>query len=111
MQRLDNTTITTEAKYYFNFTKSKNVLSLHCNRSNSFLYVNGLKTYRFKAKDSEIKPYSLCLCNTPEDFTVDSMKITGLNGCVYDFAVDYNTTDVSDTGDIHNCLMKKHNIK
>ena len=57
MQRLDNTRITTEAKYYFNFTDSKNVLSLYYNRSNSSLYVNGLRINQFKAKDSEIKRF------------------------------------------------------
>ena len=30
-------------------------MSLHYNKSNSFLFVNATKTYQFKAKDSEIK--------------------------------------------------------
>ena len=28
-----------------------------------FLFVNAVKMYQFKAKDSEIKPYLLCLGN------------------------------------------------
>ena len=32
------------------------------------------------------------------------MKDTGLNGCVYDFSVDYEAKD------IHKYLMKKNNI-
>ena len=72
--------------------------------------VNGVKVYQFKAKDSKIKPYALCLGNISKDVTVNSMKITRLNGHVHDFFIDYNTT-VSDTGYIHECLIKKHNTK
>ena len=48
---------TPEAKYPINFTQpgKKIVLSLHCNGSNSFFFVNVTKIYQFKAKDSEIK--------------------------------------------------------
>ena len=54
-----------EAKYYVNITRSRNKisLSLHYNRSNSFLYVNAINVYQFKSKDSEIKPYQMCLGN------------------------------------------------
>ena len=30
--------------------------------------------YQFKAKDSEIKPYSLCLDNISKDFTLDNLE-------------------------------------
>ena len=30
--------------------------------------------YKFKAKDSEIKEYPLCLGNVSKDFTIDNMK-------------------------------------
>ena len=64
-QGLDNTTLTAEAKYPINFTKSgkRFVLSLHYNGSKSFLFVNATKICQFKAKDSEIKGYTLCLGN------------------------------------------------
>ena len=54
---LDDTTSTAKAKYPINFTQSGKwiVLTLHYNRSNSFLFVNATKTYQFKAKTSEIK--------------------------------------------------------
>ena len=39
------------------------------------------------------------------------MKKTGLNGCVYDFSVDYGAFDTSNIIDIHKYLMKKHDIK
>ena len=58
-----NTTITAEAWYPVNFTKSEKrfALRLHYNGSNSFLFVNATKTYQFKAKYSEIKSYTLFL--------------------------------------------------
>ena len=33
--------------------------------------------YEFKAKQSEIKPYPLCLGNISKDFTADNMKKQG----------------------------------
>ena len=35
---------------------------------------------------------------------------TGLKGCVYDFATDYNYIPVSDILDIHKYLMEKNGI-
>ena len=32
------------------------------------------KTYQFKAKDLEIKPYILCLGNISKDFAIGNMK-------------------------------------
>ena len=51
-QILDDTTLTAEAKYPINFTQSgkRFVLSQHYNGSNSFLFVNATKIYKFKAK-------------------------------------------------------------
>ena len=65
-QGLGDTTLTAEAKYPINFTqmRKKFVLSLHYNGSNSFLLVNATKIYQFKAKDSEINNYTLCLGST-----------------------------------------------
>ena len=73
---LDDTTLTAETKYPINFTQSgkRFVLSLHCNGSNSFLFVNATKIYQFKAKDSEIKDYTLCLGNISKHFTINNMK-------------------------------------
>ena len=36
------------------------------------------KIYKFKAKDSEIRHYTLCLNNISKDFTVNNTKKTGL---------------------------------
>ena len=75
-QELDDTTLTGEAKYPINFTQSgeRFILSLHYNESNSFLFVNATKVYQFKAKNSEIKDYALCLGNVSKDFTINNMK-------------------------------------
>ena len=51
-----------EAHYSINFSIS-NRKYLHYNGSNTFLLVNVTKIYQFKAKNSEIKKYTLCLGN------------------------------------------------
>ena len=79
-QGLDDTTLTTEAKYPINFTQSgkrfgkRFALSLQYNGSNSFLFANDTKIYQFKAKNSEIKDYALRLGNISKYFTIDNMK-------------------------------------
>ena len=50
---------------------------------------------------------NLCLGNTSEDWTVDDMRITGLNGYTYDVSVDYYAIAIDDIFDIHKYLMKK----
>ena len=51
MQRLDNTTLTADEEYTINFSvKQKKIyLSSHYN---SYLFVNSVKIYKFKSKDS-----------------------------------------------------------
>ena len=75
-QKLIDTTLTAEAKYPINFTQSgkRFVLSLHYNGSNSFLFANATKVYQFKAKNSEIKDYALCLGYVSKDFTINNME-------------------------------------
>ena len=105
-------TLTAEKMYSINFTvtKKKFCLSLHYNGANSYLFVNGTEIYTFKAKDSEIVATPLCLGNISKDWSADDMKKTGFNGYVYDFSVDFDSTDVDDIKDIHMYLMKKNNI-
>ena len=38
------------------------------------------------------------------------MKKTGFNGYVFDFSVDYDSTDVGDIIDIYKYLKQKNNI-
>ena len=75
-QELDYTTLTVEAQYSNGFSRSnrKFCLSLNYNGSNSFLFVNATKIYQFKAKNSEIKKYPLCLGNILGDFPANNMK-------------------------------------
>ena len=112
-QGLDHTTLTSETQYSINFARPgiKFCLSLHYNGSNNLLFDNATKIYHFKAKDCDIKKYPLCLGNISGDFSANNMKKTGLNGCVYDFSVDYRAFDTSNIIDIHKYLMKKHDIK
>ena len=94
---LDDTTLTTEAKYPINFTQPNKrfvlsvryngsnsflfVLSLHYDESNSFLFANATKIYQFKVKYPEIKDYALCLGDISKYFTINNTKKkTGLKG-------------------------------
>ena len=108
IQELENT-LTAEKMYSISFTNTneKFCLSLHCNGANSYLFVNGIEIYEFKAKDSEIVASPLCLGNISKDWSTDNMKKTGFKGCIYDFSVDYDATDGDDIKDIHKNLMKK----
>ena len=105
-------TLSAEKMYSINFTKknTKFCLSLHYNGANSYLFVNGTEIIKIKAKDSEIRAYSLCLGNISEDWLQDNMKKTEFNGYIYDFSTDYNVIAVSDILDIHKYLMKKNKI-
>ena len=85
----------------FTVTKKKFCLRSHYNGANSYLFVNGTEMYKFKAKDSEIVATPLCLGNISKDWSIDNMKKTGFNGCVYDFSVDYDAIAVDDIKDIH----------
>ena len=85
-------------------------MSLHYNVANSYLFVNGIEIYKFKAKDSEILVGPICLGNTSKDWSVNNMKKTGFTGYVYDFSVDCDSIAVDDIKNIHKYLMKKNNV-
>ena len=105
-------TLSAEKMYQINFTKknTKFCLSLHYNGANSYLFVNGTEIVKFKAKDSEISAYSLCLGNISKDWSQGNMKKTGFNDYIYDFSTDYNAIAVSNILDIHKYLMKNNKI-
>ena len=100
--------------YSINFTKSKTgfCLTLLYNGDNSYLFVNGIEIYKFKAKEYEIKDgqTEICLGNISRDFSVDNMKKTGLYGNVRDFSIDFTSIAVNDILCIHKYLMKKNGI-
>ena len=83
---------------------------MHYTGANSYLFVNGTKIHKFKAKDSEIVATSLCFGNISKDFPIDNMKKTGLNGYVYDFSLDYDAIAADDILDIHNYLITKYDV-
>ena len=72
--------LTAEKMCSINFTVTKNkfCLSLHCNGATSYLFINGIEIYKFKAKDSEIVAAPLCLGNISKDWSIDNMKETRL---------------------------------
>ena len=69
-------TLTAEEMYSINFTvtKKKFCLSLHYNRANSYLFVNGTEIIKFKAKDSEIVASPLCLGNISKGWSTGNMQ-------------------------------------
>ena len=83
---------------------------MHYNGANSYLFVNGTEIYKFKAKVSELLATLLCLGNISKNWSVDNIKKTGLNGYVYDFSVDYRSTDVDDIKHIQKYLIKRNDI-
>ena len=89
------------------------MLSLHYNGDDSYLFVNGGKDLKFKAKtfSDEIKKEIFCIGNLSSDWSANSSTKTGLHGNVYDFAVDYSPVNSTKSiYDIHRYLMKQHNI-
>ena len=81
---------------------------MNYNGTNSYVFVNGTKTIKSKAKDSEIVTTPLYLENISKDWSIYNMKDTGLNGYVYDFSIDYDAIAVDDILDIYSYLMKKN---
>ena len=110
-QRLNDTTLTSEAEYPLTLMSSNRNLSLILNYNgvNSCLFVNGVEICIFK--DSEINVVPLCLGIVPKDFSADDIKNTGLYQYVCDFPVYYDSIDVDDFWDIHECLTVKNDMK
>ena len=80
-QRLEHT-LTAKKMYSINFTITNKITILHYNRTNSYLFVNGIEIYKFKAKDSQILVSPICLGNISKDWSVDNMKIAEFTGCL-----------------------------
>ena len=71
------------------------------------MFANATKLYQFKAEDSEIKEYTLCLGNISKDFKINNMKKAGLKGSVKFFLlILIDTIDSNDILDIHSYLTK-----
>ena len=69
VQCINDTTLYAEKLYSQNFTAAskKFVLSLHYNGDDSYLFVNGKRELKFKAKDDQIVKEISCLGNISDD--------------------------------------------
>ena len=112
VQGINDTTLYAEKIYSQNFTAAnkKFLLSLHYNGDNSYLFVNGKQELKFKAKDDQIGKEILCLGNISDGWTAAKAQKTGLWSEIYDFTVDYTSTNIGDIYNVHRYLIKKHNI-
>ena len=72
-------------------TKNNICLSLHYNEANSYLFVNGKETVKFKAKYSEIAASPLCLGNISKDWSADNMKKLDLMNMFMNFVLIIKT--------------------
>ena len=98
-------------RYYINCRSWKKFcVSLDYIGSDSYLFVNGVKIYQFKAKNSELIDYPVILENISKDFSAADLKQTGLNGYVYHISIDYESIDIEGVLDIRKYLIKKNNI-
>ena len=60
--QINNTNIQAKSELKTNCTlPPKFILSVHYNGDGSYLFVNNIQQYKFKAKDPEIKTRKLCL--------------------------------------------------
>ena len=113
-RKVNNTTIYAEKMYSPNFSAENKTfcLSLHYNGDGSYLFVNGKKVTKFKAKDPEIKANQLALGSISTSVNLSSSDIEGSKfyGNVYDFSVDFSVITNDEILDIHNFLMKKNII-
>ena len=114
IQKINNTTNYAERSYSSNFSIENKVfcLSLHCNGDNSYLFVNGKEVFKFKAKNSEIKPQPIALGGiiTTEYISTDEIKESKLYGNIYDLNVDYSAISNDKMHNIHTYLMKKNDL-
>ena len=113
IQGINDTTIYAERLFHNNFTEFgvKFVLRLHYNGDNSYLFANGRKELKFKAKDDQIINEKLCLGNLSSEWTSSESEKTGVYGNIYDFVVDYKAINgVKPIYDMHRYLMTKHGI-
>ena len=95
-QELGENSLTAEKMHSINFSKDnlKFCLSLHYNRANNYLFVNGTEIIKFKGKDSKIVASPLCLGNISKDWSTNNMRKSSFTGHVYDFSVGYDAIDV-----------------
>ena len=68
----------------FTKTNTKFCLSLHYNADNSYLFVNGKETIKFKADNKNVNfPNRFCLESIPDVFSATESREASLNGNVF----------------------------
>ena len=113
-QGLDGITLTAEKEHSIqniNGQQNKFFPTLYYDKVYSYLFVNGVEIYRFKARDSEINVDRLCLGNVSNNLSNDNIRKAELYRYIYDFSVGYYSIDVDDILDIHKYLMNRGNVK
>ena len=113
VQGVNGTSIYAEKIYSKNFTEpgKKFVLSLHYNSCNSYLFANGTRELKFKAKNDQILKEKLCVGNLSSGWTVVNSAKTCLHGNIYKFVVDYQGIDgAKQVSHMHIYLMTKRDI-
>ena len=98
----------TEKKFNINFTEAntKFYLSLHYNADNSYLFVNGIEVFKFKADNVNVNfPTQFCFRSISNIFSATESREVSSNGNVSDFSVDYNYIDKSDIINSYKYLM------
>ena len=73
IQKINDATIYAEKMYLPNFTVDNKIfcLSLHYNGDNRYLFVNGKEVTKFKAKNSELIKYPMCLGDLSKDYNTN----------------------------------------
>ena len=110
----DSTAIQAKGKLKTNCTipDKKFVLSVHYdatdNNSESFLFIIGVKQYKFKVDKNEIVARKLNLGSISNNSVLHYSHT--MNGNIYSFALDYKLTTTDKIQKINKYLMKKHNI-
>ena len=103
-----------EKKFSTNFSKAntKFYLSLHYNADNTYLFVHGKEIFKFKSDNLNVNfPTQFCFESIPNGYSAIESREVSFNGNVYDFSVDYNSSDKSDILNVYKYLMTKKNIK
>ena len=76
--------------------------------SESFLFINIVKQYKFKADKNKIVARKLNLGSISDNSVLHYSHT--MNGNIYSFSVDYELPTIDKIQKIHKYLMKKHNI-
>ena len=76
--------------------------------SESFLFVNGVQKYKFRADKNEIVARKLNLGSISDNSVLHYSQ--AMNGNTYSFSVEYELPSIEKIQKIHKYLMKKHNI-